>query len=382
MPNHLRNDQVALLWNRIPKRRRFQLGKIAVQFIYFRFPNHSSFSGYARLVDYLCERSDLQLQERRISLGQCVRAPLAIRLADYLGRMELPKYGPLDALAEVSAFCHGLISHHQIFHLLYGEFSYKYLGFLDGIRGNRVVATFHTPVSQMSSSIKGNKHIHDLTAVITVSSGQVDYFASILGSFERVFWVPHGVDIDFFKPDPTVPQDIDCIVVGNHLRDLESLFDILEYISRIPNRLKILIISKRITNSIENLEKLCFFHNVNCISDVSDTELLNYYQRSRLLLLPLMDATANNTLLEAMACGLPVVSNCIPGVLDYVDSHCASLFHVGDSESMSEGLIDILNDEARTERMSSAARLRAEQFSWKIIANQMISVYRSISEID
>ena len=52
------------------------------------------------------------------------------------------------------------------------------------------------------------------------------------------------------------------------------------------------------------------------------TNFCGLYQGADLLLLPLIDATANNTLLEGLACGLPVLASDLTGVRDYApDSH-------------------------------------------------------------
>ena len=66
---------------------------------------------------------------------------------------------------------------------------------------------------------------------------------------------------------------------------------------------------------------------------LTDDELLALYQRSSLLLLPLLDATANNAILEAMACGLPIVTTDLPGLGTYVDPSFADLLTAGDVEA-------------------------------------------------
>ena len=51
--------------------------------------------------------------------------------------------------------------------------------------------------------------------------------------------------------------------------------------------------------------------------NVSDEKLRDFYQKSYLLLMPMESCSANNSLVEALACGLPVVTTAIGGIEDY-----------------------------------------------------------------
>ena len=75
----------------------------------------------------------------------------------------------------------------------------------------------------------------------------------------------------------------------------------------------------------DNVEK---HHNLN------ETELINLYQNCDALLLPVTGATANNSLLEGLACGLPVISNPVGGIPDYLDNASGWLVPQGDFEAL------------------------------------------------
>jgi glycosyltransferase involved in cell wall biosynthesis len=69
-------------------------------------------------------------------------------------------------------------------------------------------------------------------------------------------------------------------------------------------------------------------------------------------------------LLEAMACGLPIITTTATGGPDILDNASGRLFPTGNTEA----LIDILHwfNDHRDDlpKMSCAARLRAESFTW------------------
>lgn len=99
------------------------------------------------------------------------------------------------------------------------------------------------------------------------------------------------------------------------------------------------------------------------------------YQRSDLMVLPLTDATANNSILEAMACGVPIVSTELAGVRDYVDAACAVLVPTKDPERLARAILDLRGDDGQRQAMRGASRLRAEAFAWTRIAERTLEVY-------
>jgi len=77
-----------------------------------------------------------------------------------------------------------------------------------------------------------------------------------------------------------------------------------------------------------------------------------------------------------MACGLPIVSSTVGGLLDYTRESFADLLPVGDAEGMAYAILRLAGnpDERRTRGM--AARRHAEEnLTWENIARQTIRVY-------
>jgi len=90
------------------------------------------------------------------------------------------------------------------------------------------------------------------------------------------------------------------------------------------------------------------------------------------------NATANNALLEAMACGLPVIAERVGGIPEYVNDRCARLVAPGDSQSAARAILELHRAHDLTFAMSQAARLRAEELDWTHVADQTRGVYESI----
>ena len=114
---------------------------------------------------------------------------------------------------------------------------------------------------------------------------------------------------------------------------------------------------------------------------LTDEELRDTYRNSHLTLLPLKDATANNALLEAMACGCPVLASAVGGVPDYVSDPAWLVQPASGSDSghnFADRLEELGRDPARLVQARALARNRALHFRWPEIARQTMDFYREV----
>lgn len=93
-----------------------------------------------------------------------------------------------------------------------------------------------------------------------------------------------------------------------------------------------------------------------------DPELLELRRQAALLCLPSYGDAAPWAVLEAMACGTPVVASDIGGVADLLGhGEAGVLVPVGDRAALREALMALLGDEPRRTALGTAARERCER---------------------
>ena len=90
------------------------------------------------------------------------------------------------------------------------------------------------------------------------------------------------------------------------------------------------------------------------------------------------ESTANNAVLEALACGTPVIATDIGGVRDYMGEDCGALVPPEDPDAMVDAILDISSDADIRQEMGAAARRQAETLAWPRVARQLEALYRSI----
>jgi glycosyltransferase involved in cell wall biosynthesis len=93
--------------------------------------------------------------------------------------------------------------------------------------------------------------------------------------------------------------------------------------------------------------------------------------------MPLTDATANNSILEGLACGTPVVATDLDGVRDYCTAACGGLSPQGDAAAHAEATIALLTDPELRHAAGIAARAAAERVSWPVVRKAVQGVLAS-----
>ena len=107
---------------------------------------------------------------------------------------------------------------------------------------------------------------------------------------------------------------------------------------------------------------------------VRDEELPLLYNASDLFIFPSLYEGFGMPVLEAMACGVPVLTSNTSSIPE-VASDAAVMVDPTDVEKMALGIQEVLENQTLREHMVQAGPVRAAQFSWKKTACQTLDVY-------
>lgn len=115
---------------------------------------------------------------------------------------------------------------------------------------------------------------------------------------------------------------------------------------------------------------------------VNHSEVGYYYQAATLYVAPTRYETFGYTILEAMACGLAVVSTDVGAVPELVEDGVTGLLvPYGDPLALAEAINRLLRDNVRRERMGQNARQKVlAQFRLDDIVERTLSLYASLQE--
>ncbi len=288
-------------------------------------------------------------------------------------------YTSIDLGADLLTSFKAMLKRIDVVHYLDGEHS---LGPLpDFLRENRllrhrprVVATFHQPPAWLEEIVTG-ENLRSVDRITVVSREQEDFFRRLAPGCP-VSFIPHGVDIDFFRPGPRRDGDgaFRCLTVGSWMRNMDIVLAIAKRMSGRAG-LEFHLVSPDGAGAGPS--------NVSFHRNVSDEALRDLYRSADLLLMPLHDCTANNALLEGIACGVPVAATDLPGVRDYLPGDEAVRIDAQACPAVWEETILRLRDNPDSlDAMSKSARARAERYDWRRIASSFEALYAEVVSAD
>jgi glycosyltransferase involved in cell wall biosynthesis len=201
---------------------------------------------------------------------------------------------------------------------------------------------------------------------------------------DRIVRIPNGVDASFFKPDAEVSR-----LPGNLL-----FVGRLDYMKGVDILLKSIASSHTGDNQIsccivgdgpfkKTLQQLA------CELDIADkvtfagacTNVLPYLQKASCFVLPSRSEGMPNVLLEAMACGLPIIATSVGGIPDIItDGRNGLLIPPDDVPALSLALANVLTDHDLARRLGKQASMDAEKhFSIDKVADAYLALYHTLT---
>ena len=234
--------------------------------------------------------------------------------------------------------------------------------------------------------------------LMVINDWMFDYCRERVGS--RVALAPPGIDTDFFVPlgevsglegrnSPTPPSpSSNFLFVGRLADPRKDIKSLLRAYSRacvmfdLPQKL---ILAGRGDIQLEEYQlitELGLGGRVEIIKDVSKDQLRELYQRADLLVLSSAEEGLGIVLLEAMACGIPVVSSATEGARYAVgDSDVGSLINLGPRfvEELAASLGEWAMDPTARRRAGINARKRVlDTFSYEVASQMYVDTLREI----
>jgi glycosyltransferase involved in cell wall biosynthesis len=292
-----------------------------------------------------------------------------------------PMYSLGAFVIEASVLVEMLRRKNRLYHLLYGDSDLWLLGLLSRLcqlSGNRIVASFHEPINCLRSLGIIEKVTKNIDAVILVSESQRSYFEEFLPP-ERVFVVPLGVDTHFFVPPRKPSSNPVCITVGSHLRDFETLKQAMSLVWQVHPKAHFIAVGVHIDQ--KNPFGSFTDERVQFLNGVSDEALREAYQTSQVAIFALKETTANTALLEAMACGLPIVATDIGGIREYIDDQISILCPPGDPQAFADGILKVLINSDERQQKAEESRKRVLGYEYRLSAERISEIYSKLLEL-
>jgi phosphatidylinositol alpha-mannosyltransferase len=178
--------------------------------------------------------------------------------------------------------------------------------------------------------------------------------------------IPNGVDLSKFLPSACKSYNPSILFVGTldsrkrGRKLVEEFIDIIR--PKIPHAELWIVRDNTIVN----------FDGVTVYGSVSETKLIELYQKAWVFCLPSSYEGFGVPYIEAMACGTPVVATPNPGALEVLDHGQYGL--LTEIDQLGNTLVSLLSDDQRRAEMTQNGLTRAREYDLHEIAEKYIGL--------
>ena len=223
--------------------------------------------------------------------------------------------------------------------------------------------------------------------IMTVSeSSKVDIAADHKVDPEHIHVVPVGVDPEMFRPVPGVRR-VPGRIVTTASADvaMKGLKYLLEAVAKLRTERNVeLVIIGQPTEGSASADLFAELGLTDCVSwihGVSDERIVELYSEAEVAVVPSLYEGFSLPAIEAMSCGVPLVTTTGGALPEVAGSHGETCFQVppGDSEALATMLGTVLDQPDVRDRVGANGRQRViDQWSWHHTAERTVDQYRAL----
>jgi len=255
------------------------------------------------------------------------------------------------------------------------------------------ISAFHRPICDLDSLYR-NIMLPIYTRIERDLVRAVDKLTVVSSSLQKEFQqfyaidsdiIDNGVDIDRFKSDKNLKKETAVLFAGKFCRGkgVIDLVNVAAISIKTHPSLKFYLIGKGPSEKYLKAQiKKRHLSNVTIIGQISHNELVKYYQRAIVFVLPSYYEGIPTSILEAMACELPVIASNVSGIPDQIEHGINGLLvKPGNVQDIYNKIIDMVeNPRKRTDFAIKAKQKVLELFNWNSVARKIDRIYNEILE--
>jgi glycosyltransferase involved in cell wall biosynthesis len=192
--------------------------------------------------------------------------------------------------------------------------------------------------------------------------------------------IPNGIDLDEFSPAdpaPTGPFRLVCVSRLISRKAIDVLITAFAIVySRFPDAELVIVGDGVLDSQLRDLAARFGLAGAIRFEGCQPHEkIAGFYRSAHMFVLPSRHEGMSNAMLEAMACGLPVVVTNTGGTAELVKDN-GIIVPTDDPGQLATAMLTLLDDENRRRDAGRASRTIARKFGWQSCAHQYIETYR------
>ena len=195
--------------------------------------------------------------------------------------------------------------------------------------------------------------------------------------------LPNGVDTEIFTPEGVAleglnPNNRYLIFVGRDepRKGLDILLKAFKQVHEKHNEFRLLVVGAEKKKNNQTSKGVAW------LGKLPDEFIPASYRSACMMVSPALGwESFGIVLIEAMACGLPVVASDIPGYRSVIEDGVQGILTPpGNSKALAEAMLSLMEDEPLRKSMSTAALERSAEYSWDRLVGEVEEDYQEAME--
>jgi len=189
--------------------------------------------------------------------------------------------------------------------------------------------------------------------------------------------IPNGIDVDEFNVGKIKRSGkIIKLVSTGRLISRKGYQYLIPALKNIPEIRLSLIGGGNMKEELQDIATDCGV-SVDFLGQIEHDDIAKYLGESDIFILPSLNEGMSNSVLEAMACGLPIITTNTGGSKELIDEN-GTIIKMRSSQSIKKALRKYLNNKKLINIEGKRSREIAESLSWKSVAKKYIKTYEVI----
>lgn len=192
---------------------------------------------------------------------------------------------------------------------------------------------------------------------------------------KKIDLIYNGIDLERYTNKSDIKISPKQIIAVGRLSKIKGFDLLIQAVAAIKTPCQLVIAGDGPEKeNLENLAKMLGIEKkVVFTGRLEKQQLIHFYQESSIFCMSSYNEGMSNAMLEAIACGLPVVTTQVGGAAELVKGN-GVIVPCGDSFAIQEALETLLDNPERMAQCQKQSLQIASEFSWDIVTNSFIDL--------